>query len=146
MLLLKIQFFWDDTMQTCTQFPTFGGACVHLLCGPGRDVYSKVHKYVDTYTSMGTLLHTRKCVLGQHHCENTKPHISICSYETVFIRIERTSTKTFEFLDNIIKCYSVDGDILSDKLTVQFMNISKCYKLKSCETVRFLVARKRKRN
>jgi len=61
----------------------------------------------------------------------------------MFIRIQRASTKTFEFLDNIIKCYSVDGDILSDKLTVlQFMNISKCYKLKSCETMRFLIARK----
>ena len=36
----------------------------------------------------------------------------------MFIRIQRTSTKTFEFLDNVMKCYSVDGDILSDKLTV----------------------------
>jgi hypothetical protein len=88
------------------------------LCPPsGTDGYSKVLQHVDTYTSMSMLLHPRNYVLDEHHCENTKHHRSVCSYEKIIIRIQWTSTKTFEFLD-IIKCYSVDGDILSHKLTV----------------------------
>lgn len=72
---------------------------------------SPIHQWVCCYTP-------EDCILGKHHWENTKPHICICSYEKMFIRIQRTSTKTFEILDNIIKCYSVDGGILSDKLAV----------------------------
>jgi hypothetical protein len=61
---------------------------VHLQCVPGIDGYSKVLQHTDTYTSMSMRLHPRNCVLDEHHCENTKHHRSVCSYEKMIWSLE----------------------------------------------------------
>ena len=101
-----------------------------LQCGPGRDGHKRVLKDVDTYISVCLLFPSEDCFFYKHHSENSKPLISIFSYEKLFIWIQEHFLELLNFL--------ITTNVLPFRQTdcLNFMNISKVFKLKSCETMR----------
>ena len=132
-LQLMVNSLWN--------FPLF--FFVFLFTQNCWDEFSKKHachlflfvillRHFDTYISERMFLPPEDSFLLKHHCENSELCICIFSYKKLFIWIQEYLLKRLDVLisSNVILF------ILTDK-SLQFMNISICFNLKSDEIGRF---------